>query len=47
MDVEAEFATLFGRRVDLLTEGAARRGRNALFRDEVLSTRSLVYAWQT
>lgn len=46
MDVEAEFSALFGRPVDLLTEGAVRRGQNALLREEVLSTRSLVYARQ-
>lgn len=46
LDVEAEFSALFGRPVDLLTEGAVRRGQNVLLRDEVLSTRSLIYARQ-
>ncbi len=46
LDIEAESSTWFGRPFDLLTEGAVGRGRNALPRDEVLSTPSLVYARQ-
>lgn len=44
MVMERELAALAGRAVDLVTSGAVEASDNVLMRDEVLSTREMIYA---
>jgi len=46
MRIEEEFTGLLCRPVDLLTRGAVDASKNALLREEILSSEVLVYARQ-